>query len=206
MKSGDSEPLESTLKSNRSADGQSLKKRESVVIPLNNSKEENKKNEIISNNDQQEDIINEERKREELGVILEEQSENSTVAAFKNNRNKVLTQKSSNTSQKEFGKSYTKQMSNVKLGFLAPGNSILNDPTKRLSNTGGNTMEDQTDMKDLFNSLNKLSVSDKDIKEISEEFSQATDSGVLYPQNISTSSALSKYNKHLNYGGKNSRQ
>lgn len=71
---------------------------------------------------------------------------------------------------------------------------------------GKTTEENNQDMKDLFNSLSKLSVSDNKIKEVSDEFSKATDSQVFYPQNVSSSSQLSKYNKNLNYAGKNSKQ
>lgn len=196
-----SEGIDMSLKSNKSSDSHTIiKKRESTTIPLNNSKEEVK--ETLEGNNKN---ISEEQKIEELGVIIEEQSEHSTIVPSLQNRKKVLTQKSSNYSKNEFTKSYTRQISNTKLGFLAPG--LRNDQSKNSNNLCAKTIEENNqDMKDLFNSLSKLSVSDNDIKEVSEEFSKATDSQVLYPQNVSSSSQLSKYNKHLNYAGKNSKQ
>ncbi len=75
--------------------------------------------------------------------------------------------------------------------------------TQKLSAKG--TIGENVDMKDLFHSLNKLSISENDIKEVSQEFSKASDSREFYPQNVSNSS-LSKYNKHLNQKNKDSKQ
>lgn len=62
--------------------------------------------------------------------------------------------------------------------------------------SGKGTLGENTEMKDLMHSLNKLSISENDIKEVSEEFSRASDSNEFQPQNVSGSS-LSRYNKHL---------
>jgi len=158
-----------------------LAKRDSLAIPLNTTKEDNELTKRLDNN-------------EELGIIQEEQSQTcSSVVNFNNRREHRLSPKPSISYGYE--KTMTKQNSIIRPGFLST--LITCSANENSNNKASSPVANPNDevMSDLYLNLNKLSTSNADLKEISEEFSKASESEFFYKGE--QNSSYSSHKKHM---------
>lgn len=166
-------------------------KRESMSVPLNVSKEE------------AQDIVHPNRLgKEDLGIIPEEHSQSySTIIHFNQSRQKGLSPQPSTTYGND--KRLSRQSSKLRPGFLSTVKTLShNDLSPNKVSVSSPKMDDDRDeeMKDIYASLNKFSTSNKDLKEMSEELSNATESDAFIPN--SQNSSLKSHLKHSLGGNK----
>jgi hypothetical protein len=120
--------------------------------------------------------------KEDLGVIMEEHSQtHSTIYQFNQPKQKSL------NSNLGYNKAFTKKNSVIRPDFL---NSLksgkLRDNSSQNKNSASKDKDKDDVMKDAFDTLKKLSTSNNDLKEMSEEFSKASESNFFYKNNNSS--------------------
>lgn len=160
-------------------------KRESMSVPLNMTKDE------VQEVTQQKRLS-----KEDLGIIPEEHSQSySTIIHFNQSRQKGLSPQPSPTYGND--KRLTRQSSKLRPGFLSTVKTLShNDLSPNKLSVSSPKMDNDRDeeMKDIYASLNKISTSNKDLKEMSEELSNATESDIFIPN--SQNSSLKSHLKH----------
>lgn len=140
-------------------------------------KSDTKSQNSVSNVEQSDPIEQTARaeQKEELDIIQEEPSQTySEIILFNQSRQK---KRSSKHSGKGIDRTLTKQGSTSKERFLLPGNTLgKHELSQHLLSTSSSKirMNKDEEMKNIVENLKNLSTSNKDLKDISDELSNAT--------------------------------